>query len=355
MFKSQTLFIIGAGASKDIGFPLGATLFANISETLDFYFDFGNLKSGDGDFLDILNRHFQDRSVVNTYLQGARKIAHSGGLASSVDQFIDTHFNDETIQLCGKTAIIYHILKAEKDSSFSELDSNYDLSSNIAALKDTWQFKFSSLLFEGIRLEDLENLFRNISIICFNYDRSIEYFLPYAIMSQYAIDYPEAQKIVDNLHIIHPYGTVGTLPTPSGRGISYGHDPYRLPIVGMKEQIKTFTEQVYDGEQLNEIKNLVANAETIVFLGFGFLEDNMKLLTPSGQAKTKRVYATAYRESDEDRKVFAERIFSMLYPSSSLEDFKSVVEQGNLDIKIDDCDCLELFKQYGRRIQTAIN
>jgi len=42
MFKSKTLFVVGAGASQEAGLPTGTELKSIIAEKLDITFDHGN-------------------------------------------------------------------------------------------------------------------------------------------------------------------------------------------------------------------------------------------------------------------------------------------------------------------------
>ena len=47
MLRQKTLFVIGAGASKEVRLPIGSELAEQIAKRLTFKFDFGQLKSGD--------------------------------------------------------------------------------------------------------------------------------------------------------------------------------------------------------------------------------------------------------------------------------------------------------------------
>jgi hypothetical protein len=48
MFKRQTLFVLGAGSSAEVGMPVGATLSRNIAGKMDIRFD-GGTSVGTGD------------------------------------------------------------------------------------------------------------------------------------------------------------------------------------------------------------------------------------------------------------------------------------------------------------------
>ena len=51
MFRSKTLFVVGAGASKEVNFPIGTELTEEIAQLWDFEFDLNQLKKGDKMFV----------------------------------------------------------------------------------------------------------------------------------------------------------------------------------------------------------------------------------------------------------------------------------------------------------------
>lgn len=68
------------------------------------------------------------------------------------------------------------------------------------------------MLFEGTFAIELEDIFRNISFIFFNYDRCIEFYLWIALQDYFNITSQEAAKLVQTkLKIIHPYGSLGPI------------------------------------------------------------------------------------------------------------------------------------------------
>jgi len=65
------------------------------------------------------------------------------------------------------------------------------------------------MLTEGVKCADVDEIFNNVSIVCFNYDRCIEIFLKEALITYYKIDEIKSVDLVGRLNIIHPYGSVG--------------------------------------------------------------------------------------------------------------------------------------------------
>jgi len=85
-----------------------------------------------------------------------------------------------------------------------------------------------------------------------------------------------------SLVIYHPYGQVGFMPWDDGNPkVNFGGTDYG-DIVGLSGQIRTFNEQMEDKVQLDEIRQRVADAKRIVFLGFHFHNQNMELLKAPG-------------------------------------------------------------------------
>ncbi len=348
MFRDRTLFIIGAGASAEVGMPLGVQLARNVSDALTFKFDdFGRLKAGDYDLYQCLRS--EDAEEFDKRRRAARQIASGIRLARSIDNYIDTH-RDPAISFCSKLGIARCILSAERNSKLfydtSNLYNKYDFN----RLEDTWLLGFSEILFDGIQKSYVDDVFNNISIICFNYDRCIEYFLFLALRSHYALDESTSLEILSRLRIFHPYGVVGSL---SGRGtpsIPPGRDTPSIPfgcsadtqtLAALSEEIRTYTEQIQDQDFLDRLRTEVATAETLVFLGFGFLRQNMQLLKPT-EFKRKRIFATAFGISDFDIDELRTEVASLcVHP----DQISSWLPYQTMEIR-NDKTCAELFREY---------
>jgi hypothetical protein len=204
----------------------------------------------------------------------------------------------------GKSAIIYAILRAEADSSLKiDMSQRLDATMDFHRLRPSWFYQFGSMLVEGIALEDIGSLFRNINIICFNYDRCIEHFLTHWLSAVYRVPAETAVVEVAKLPILRPYGLVGPYQgCHPGSPVQYGAEPTRSNVPALRPGIKTYTEQIEDTELLASPTDQIAEAEIIVFLGFGFHPRNMKLLTPDTPIKAKRIIASAYETSDANKR-----------------------------------------------------
>jgi len=123
-----------------------------------------------------------------------------------------------------------------------------------------------------------------IRFIVFNYDRCLEYFLLNALQLVYGLQRNEAATIVDGLDIFHPYGVVAELPL-LGSGIPFGGgdnlENLNVDLVGLSKGVKTYTEQMTAGDTLTRLHADMFWAEQFVFLGFGYHDQNLLMLTPA--------------------------------------------------------------------------
>ena len=71
-----------------------------------------------------------------------------------------------------------------------------------------------------IKTEQATNLLRNVTIINFNYDRTIEHFLFNRLQTNLGLDREEAGQALGALtaNMIRPYGSVGPLPWQQDQG-----------------------------------------------------------------------------------------------------------------------------------------
>ena len=110
MFKRKTLFVLGAGTSKEAGLPVGVKLAKTISGMLDV--DPSSPHNDVGEML--LGQLYNQRPLPNNgYHQAAMQISKGVRFANSIDDFLDRLSDDEHIQQVGKMAIVKSILDAE--------------------------------------------------------------------------------------------------------------------------------------------------------------------------------------------------------------------------------------------------
>jgi hypothetical protein len=298
MFGRKTVFIVGAGASKELKLPIGNELTALIASKLAISFENGQRQTtGSQKIFDAVRMHCQEmssREEINLHIHAGRDIASAMPQAISIDNFLHTHSHDERIILMGKLAISECILEAEKNSHIrGEINGQKPL--DFRTVPDSWHNTFCKMLGENVQRitveADLKALFNNVAFISFNYDRCIEHYITQWLKNYMKL--PDPNAALKHLQIYHPYGQVGPLVS-QGQQYSYGMDPTPSALLRIANQIHTFTEQVEDNDdELGRMRQTVAEAKNVVYLGFSFNPMNMKLLQVGKKDPTnKNVFAT---------------------------------------------------------------
>lgn len=136
MFRRRTLFILGAGASAEVGFPMGRQLADGIATRLDILFKHGfEQTKGDAQLYGQFQQKYpQERQE---YQAAAWRIRDGVRFASSIDDFLDIHNTDAKVQLIGKAAIVRSILQAEHDSALY-FDRNRSQKLDFDRVEQTW-------------------------------------------------------------------------------------------------------------------------------------------------------------------------------------------------------------------------
>jgi hypothetical protein len=348
MFKRRTLFVLGAGASFEANLPVGLGLAKMIVKKLDVRVgDHGrNIGEGDGALL----QQFKDQfpADFNGYLQAGWRIRDGLPTASSIDDFLDMHSHDELMQLAGKAAIVKTILEAERESHlFFDPNNSRDRSIVLGKLEASWFMRFLRVLGRNVAKANVRQIFDNVGFVVFNYDRCLEFFLLNALQAMYSISINEAVSIVQNLTIVHPYGTVGNLPDfGNGNQIPFGggdqHFDYNT--ITLAKRIKTYTEQIGGSEQTNAIRNEVIRADQIVFLGFAYHEQNMLLLRPPEElGHAIPIYGTAVGMSNSDVAIAIGELSSWFLPEAV--EGSDLIESIHIENKL---TCAALFDNYAK-------
>ena len=337
----KTVFVIGAGASSEVNLPTGRQLKEKIAQLLDIRFDIHQI-SGDRTIMDALREFTKNANhqtdELNSYLYEAWHIGDALQLALSIDNFIDQHRDNEKIALCGKLAIVKSILEAEGHSLLYFKQDRTDSTINFKNLEKTWYLDFFRLLTENCQKNELKERFESITLIIFNYDRCVEFFMLKALQKTYRINENEAADLVKCLSIYHPYGSVGLLPSlATNNTIAFGQLPNASQLLALAQQIKTFTEGTDpSSSDIVKIRESMAKASHIAFMGFAFRKLNMNLIAPTAGIKgpnVVRCFASAHEVSDSNIDEISQKL-SLLY---------SAPEVG---VKIKNLRCNAFFNEF---------
>jgi SIR2-like domain len=301
----KTVFIVGAGASTEFGLPLGSKLADDIRTRFE-----ADLAGGGGGINSILLLDFEDE--VRTAVEDL-----CGGLvlARSIDRLLDSRKDRPLVLEWGKRAIATLIGIAEgpeeegdKDTLFPEAVSPFyvggspkwlGLQEVLVRSKDSWLARLFGLLCEGVSPSDSEKVFENCSFITFNYDRCIEQYLRMAFQQVMNRSASDAITLTDQIPIVHIYGSLGPLPDSEGNGISFA--PLDHDIAESAGSIRTFTEGVQN-QTRDTARNLIKQAEHVVFLGFAFDQLNIEALFDQPLTTDQLISGTGYGLNPSDFK-----------------------------------------------------
>jgi hypothetical protein len=287
MFEKKTVFVVGAGASKEFGMPTGDDLRNEIAALISREAAQSNAPTA-SDFRSVLVQTIGPNWQT---LQGPG-IELSAALPSfvSIDEALHYFSSNDKIVSIGKLAIAYILLKYERESKI-KVNRNTGKPSPHDCSK-TWLAELFSMALSFAKRETVKDAFANVHFINFNYDRVIERYIGAALTDLAGINSDEAEAIATTLNMVRPYGDLGPLDIPNRKGIPFGYNPHqRGGLKTIADGIRTYTEQMKDGTVRSQIAKLMHDAGLVIFIGFGFHQQNVALLRSSGRYKP--VFATA--------------------------------------------------------------
>lgn len=268
MLEKSTVFILGAGASFGYGYPLGRKLVDDI---------LGGLNHPDKP----LHKKLQFLDYSESDIKTFRRDLFTSDV-DSIDFFLERR--SEYLEI-GKAAIMLILTFCEdKDLLRTEGPERW-YGDIINPLK---KYPFQPI--------------NNIGFITFNYDRSLDHYIFMSFKHTYGFTDFECRNAVQTIPIIHLHGQLGKLPwqTTEDTGRPYGTNNAHFEILhaydgrdidslkrhrtadyflNISQQIKIIHEADVDNDpEFTQAHDLLANAHKIYFLGFGYLEENLKRL-----------------------------------------------------------------------------
>lgn len=327
--KLSYVFIIGAGAGKPYGFPLGIELYDKIRD------NYAILVKGNRDF----GTSFQVQNYVREAENFVQALEQTTGI--SIDKYLNIN---EKYYGEGKTAIAALIYQYEQKS---ELPLRL-------RLENDWYTNLYIKLIEGLKTaDDLMRIGENkVSFIIFNYDRSLEYYLFENLFglvnnTSVCIDRKQVAEALKPIDFIHVYGQIGKLPWQEGiynespeilmyakeNVLKYGEKNYNQLNVAYR--VKGMIDLMYnsrkDNPEIVKAQKLIESADKIMFLGFGYDDDNLAILNLPELLEGKTVYGTAYENTNNE--------------ISNIKS-KLIFRKVNSDSEIYPCNCLMLLREH---------
>jgi len=240
---------------------------------------------------------------------------------------LENQFRNELID-AGKTLMALFLLRSEKRDLFD--NPNPEINSKI------WYRHVRNLIINsGKNPKEIKKQIQNLTIISFNYDRSLDYYLRTKLSDYYSeikerIIYPYGKLAEDNWEI-QGYGSFD----------KNGFNPYSKEILEKIQKLGKNLKVIGDlGEKNEEIKKLLHNLNQsgkIYLLGFAFHQQNCDLLQLKNFKDNKEIYWTNYDDSKSiDKKI--ENIFGDIqldkkkfYPSIKKGVYDALIHDFNID------------------------
>jgi hypothetical protein len=295
MLKRATVLVLGAGASQPFGFPTGVQLSKLMAE---------HLHPGTDAFNRLMSVGYEQDGVINF----RDEFFYSGKI--SVDSFLEHRADLLSIGKAATAAILIPFERPERVFSYENSWLRY-LYNNLNASFE--QFADNPL-----------------SIVTFNYDRTVEFFLFEALCNSYRKDEGETRQIMSHIPIIHLHGNLGDLPWQgknNSRPFSFEHKPEELLIAA--DCIKIIHEDIADGrdKDFERAKQLMSAASQIIFMGFGFNKTNTDRLDVSNLPLGRTVLATTIGTVEQDRRLVAKNCGGKVTLLPTDEDCVHVIRQ----------------------------
>ncbi len=267
MFTEKTVLVLGAGASAPYDFPSGEGLVRDVV---------AGLRNGSGLFECVRQRYPRELS---------QEFADRLVGTPSVDAFLEKKENGEFLDL-GKSSIAAALLPKENERQmFEEYGQN-------------WYRQLFSLLADDCPFDGLAE--NKLSIITFNYDRSLEHYLITALYKRHrGRRIEECREVLRAIKIIHVYGKLGRLPweeEDKTTDVPHLREPVPFGEQALREtqvdtlfaqkhlltvaagNIQIISEGVDETDKIGEAVRLLGESSKVFILGFGFHPTNLRRL-----------------------------------------------------------------------------
>jgi hypothetical protein len=254
VITTPTVLTLGAGASCPYGFPTAKELKALICEA------FPHPTAKACQFLGENTPHSSDK-----FFEFRDAFLKSG--QSSVDAFLE--HRPDFLEV-GKLAIAYCLIPFEAEGKLYRIDESRG---------GDWYGHLSEKL--NSTFEEFGN--NKLSIITFNYDRSLEHYLLNSLHYSHGKEFADCAETLPKIPIIHVYGQLGTVnySYPLEQYNQYRPDPDRLINVGAARGITLLHEEDSGGAEA--AREVLRVAERVCFLGFSYHPLNVARLNIGGR------------------------------------------------------------------------
>jgi hypothetical protein len=274
MIRNKTLFVLGAGASSDFGYPLFKDLHAVIAgwNINQLPANIQGLARKWSECHTAAQQHFPHKydSFIGKY---------RASTARTIDEFL-SHPSNEPYRDIAIYMITYVIRSSEDSSALLSSLSN-------------WYSELANHMGRDLN----ETLESQCAFVTFNYDRTLEWFFYNRFKNFFSTSHAEAVEAVRKLRIWHVHGCVG--------GVDFGNDSYQF---NAKDTVRLFHDvgnifTVGNGSTSppSNVEEIMWEARTNVFLGFGFHVPNLQKLNVDWANPNKHYYSTCKGMTTDQR------------------------------------------------------
>lgn len=251
MITTPTVLILGAGASVPFGYPSGAKLHDLICAEIE-------TNQNQGPFLNYMRVGGFAHSDVLMFGHALRR----GG--QSVDAFLETRTGFLDV---GKAAMTYFLAQVENEEKLFAKTGLGD--------EGNWYWSLANAINESF--DDIKD--NKLTIVTFNYDRSLEHFLFVHLKDKFGKDDGDIATQLKGLVFIHLHGQLGTLPWQDiqGHKREYGCKE-DISVAESAKGIRIISEAQPTGSDFEAAWAAIGNAKRIYFLGFGYHPTNLERL-----------------------------------------------------------------------------
>lgn len=342
MIRTDTTLIVGAGANREIEMPDGPDLLAKIAAGFEFDRLHSDVKSRDLVNLANLFERVSDEIGLSydELVGGAMAIREATIVSTSIDAILEQYGHDPAVLAAGKLAIVYYTLQAESKSTLAAEPR----AAGELPLRGTenWLYQLGQLIVKGVPRAKAEECFEKLSIVCFNYDRAIEHYLPWVVQRAFGMTYEESCELVaGRLRIVHPYGVAGRLPWQGDEenGATWGQDDPEN-IVQLSKRIFTASQRAASRQFQSYLRAEMSRGRRLGFLGFGFDPMNVAMLFDELEHDNPDMLISLVDIGEVERKA----ILRLIYRLTGITD-ESLITLENMK-------AFELLRDYGRFLES---
>jgi hypothetical protein len=254
MITTPTVLVLGAGASSPYGFPTAKELeelicdaFSSPTEKASQLLGGDESQYAPKQFFEFREAFLRSPLSIDAFLQRRR-------------EFLEV----------GKLAIAYCLILFETEANLYRRDRD---------LRGGNWYKYLAGKLDSAFEEFGDN---KLSIITFNYDRSLEYYLLNSLIHSHGKKRDECVNALATIPIVHVYGQLGEKPYPQ-QGCRRYHpnevEQFRY-VETAADGIKLYYEEAKAATE--KARELLTRAKHVCFLGFGYHAFNVDRLNIGG-------------------------------------------------------------------------